>query len=135
MSAREDVLNAFVTKIGSGTSAGSRVYRTRREQLPALPALVVEQAGIQSEQIVLGYTDHTLNVDLIAYASGDTPDSAADTVLAEANALLQADPSLGLSGVSLLPNYSVDAPDVEQYDNARLVHRYQVFYRTATTAI
>ena len=135
MSAREDVLNAFVSQIGTGTSAGARVYRTRREQLPALPALMIEQAGIQSEQIVLGYTDHTLSVDLIAFASGDTPDSAADTVLAEAHALLMADPSLGVSGVSLLPAYSVEAPDVEQYDNARLAHRYQVFYRTATTAL
>lgn len=139
MSTRESVLAAIATILGAAGTVtalvSNRIYRTRREQIGALPALQIEQDGADSQEIVLGKSDTTLNVVLTAYAAGDTPDSAPDAALAAAHAALMADLTLGLGAdVQLQPNYTLDAPQVDSFDYVALAHRYQVFIRTALNA-
>ena len=140
MSTRETILAAIQTVLlaaGAVTAlVGTRVYRTRREQIATVPAIQIEQDGIESEQIVLGYTDHTMDVVVTAFGEDDTPDKAPDATLSAAHAALMADPTLGQSGgVQILPNYSVDAPNVDGIDFRAIAHRYRIFFRTATNAL
>lgn len=140
MSTRETVLEAVRTTLANAsavaTLVGTRVYRTRREQLAALPAIEIEQSGINSEQVVIGRQDHTLDVTVTAYATAETPDSAPDAVLAAAHAALFADRTLGLGAdVQIMPNYAAETPQVDGFDYGALAHRYQIFFRTAPTAI
>lgn len=140
MSTRETILAAVQSVLLAATAVtalvGTRIYRTRREQITAVPALQIEQDGVEAEQMVLGYTDHTMDIVITAFGEGDTPDSAPDAALSAAHAALMADPTLGQSnGVQILPNYRADPPNVDGIDFATIAHRYQVFYRTATNAL
>ena len=128
MTTREDVLAAFATKLAS--VASGRVYRSRREQLPTLPAVIVEPDSARSEELALGAMDHELVVRVEVLAKGDTPDSAADATLLAAHTALIADRSLGLSnGIPLLPEFETDW-NFDDYDYVRATHRYKVTYRT-----
>ena len=104
MSTRETILAAFATKLAG--VAGGRVYRARREQIPTLPAIVIEQAGMQSDETVLGMTDHLLTVSVAVLATGETPDSAVDATLTAAHSAILADFTLGLGNeVNLLAHW------------------------------
>ena len=128
MSARETILAAFQTAL-SGLASG-RVYRSRMEQLPALPAIVITPDGEDAEEKLLGVMDAELTVNVSIYAKGDTPDSAADSLLSAVHAALSADLSLGLgSDVQIQPRRRVNW-EFDQYDEARIAARYTVFYRT-----
>ena len=128
MSTRETILAAFATQLAS--VASGRVYRSRREQLPTLPAIIIEPDSSQASEIALGAMDHELTVSVSCYAKGDTPDNAADSTLLAAHNALIADRSLGLgNGVLLLPDFAADW-SFEDYDHVRASHRYRVTYRT-----
>lgn len=130
MSTRESILAAFATQLAA--VASGRVYRSRREQLPTLPAIIIEPVAGRSEEIALGAVEHELTVSVAVFAKGDTPDSTADATLLAAHTALIADRALGLgaaNGVTLMPDFDVDW-NFEDYDYVRAEHRYRVIYRT-----
>lgn len=128
MTIRESILAAFATQLAS--VASGRVYRSRREQLPTLPAVIIEPTAARSEEIALGAMDHELTVSVAVFAKGDTPDNAADSTLLAAHTALIADRSLGLgNGITLMPDFTADW-SFEDYDYVRAEHRYRVTYRT-----
>lgn len=130
MTTRENILAAFATVMAS--VASGRVYRSRREQLPTLPAVIIEPAGCRSEELALGVMDHELTVSVAVFAKGDTPDNAADATLLAVHTALFADSDLGLgagNGVTLMPDFEADW-NFEDYDYVRAEHRYRVLYRT-----
>ena len=129
MSTRETILAAVVTTL-SGL-AGGRVYRSRGEQLPTLPAIVIAPVSEAASELVLTKADRQLSVSITIYAKGDTPDSAADTILSAAWAALFAAPDLGLgSDVQLLPDHNVQW-QFENYDEAEVGLFVTFSYRTA----
>lgn len=128
MSTRETILAAFATQLAS--VASGRVYRSRREQIPTLPAVLILPRGGRSVEFVLGVMDNELTVSVGVLAKGDTPDTAADATLLAVHAALIADRSLGLGNdVQLLPDFEYD-PDFEDYDYCQAPHLYRVTYRT-----
>lgn len=128
MSTRENILAAVATAL-AGVASG-RVYRERKEQLPALPAVVILPGEERAEEVMLGAMDADLDVAIEIYAKGDTPSAAADATLAAVHAALMADLSLGLGAdVQIRPRHSVRW-DYDQYDEARAVVVYTVAYRT-----
>ena len=130
MSTRETILAAFATVMSS--VASGRVYRSRKEQLPTLPAVIIEPVGVESTELALGAMDHDLTVTVAVYAKGDTPDTAADATLLAGHTALIADRALGLgaaNGVTLLPGFTADW-SFEDYDYVRASHTYRVMYRT-----
>lgn len=128
MSPRETLLAALQTTL-SGLCAG-RVYRSRKEQLPALPAIVIRPATEIDLGEMLGVTDATLTVAIAIYAQGDIPDQAADAVLADVlTALKTADP-LGLgSDVQIKPARRIDWA-FEAWDDAEVTLTIEISYRT-----
>lgn len=128
MSTRETLLAAVAATL-SGVASG-RVYRSRREQLPVLPAVIVTPSSESAEEELIGIGYRRLDIAIDVYASGDTPDTAADAVLAAAWAALAADPGLGLgSEVQLRMAHSIDW-DFEEYDHVRATLRVTLDYRT-----
>lgn len=130
MSTRENVLAAIATAL-SGLASG-RVYRSRREQLSTLPAIVIEPERESASEEALGVTDRRLDVAIAVYANGDIPDNAADSTLAAAWAALYATPTLGLgSNVQLEPGHAVEW-DFDDFDYVRAILRVTINYRTTT---
>ena len=135
MSARETLLAAVASTLVTASVASGRVYRSRREQLPTLPAVIVTPAAEDANEDVMGREDATLTVDLDVYARGDAPDNAADATLAAAWAALRATPTLGLGvDVQLMPGRRI-AWDFEDFDYVRATLSVAYFYRTATGAM
>lgn len=135
MSTCETILAAIKTKLVNANVAAGQIHHTRREQISVLPCVEIEQAGMQSQENVIGMTDHSLTVAVAVLAKGDIPDSAADPVRMAVHAALMADLSLGLGNdVQLRVNWETADPEVDNYDYARIVHRYTVDYRTTTGA-
>lgn len=135
MSQRETILAAVAATLVTANVASGRVYRTRREQLPTLPAVIVEPRGELAEEAVIGMSDAELSVAVAVYARGDIPDQAADTTLAAVHAALMATPQLGLgSDVMVMPKRDINW-DVEEYDTARVTLNYTINYRTAIGAM
>ena len=133
MSSRETLLAAVATAL-AGVASG-RVYRSRKEQLPTLPAVVILPASEDANEEVLGREDASLSVDLEVYAKGDTPDNAADATLAAVWAALRATPTLGLgTDVQLMPGRRINW-DFEDYDHVRATLTVTYLYRTATGAM
>jgi hypothetical protein len=129
MSSRESILAATAAAL-SGL-AGGRVYRERKEQLPAVPAIVITPAAEDAQEAVLGVMDAELQVRIEIYAKGDTPSAAADALLSSVHAALMADLSLGLGPeVQIQPRRAVHW-DSENYDDVRVAVTYTIFYRTS----
>ncbi len=127
MSQRETLVAALHTAL-SGLCSG-RVYRTRKEQLPALPAIVIRPLSGKELGGMIGYSDATLTVAIEIYAHGDTPDQAADPVLSAVLGLLQAS-SLGLPGnAQINPEIEYDWA-VENYDDSGVTLHLDITYRT-----
>lgn len=132
MSTREALLSAIVSALTGVASGG--IYRSRREQLSALPAVVVTPHSEESSEALLGASDHRLTVTLDVYAKGDTPDSAADPVLAAVWAALSAAPALNTGDAFIEQTHSIEW-DFEEYDHVRASLRVTINYRTATGAM
>lgn len=124
---REPILAALQSTL-SGLCAG-RVYRTRKEQLPALPAIVIRPDSENDPGDMLGVIDSTLSVAIAIYAQGEIPDQAADSVLEQVLAALRADSTLGLSDTQLLPPRRIEWA-FENYDDAEVTLRIDISYRT-----
>lgn len=128
MSTRDTILAAVATAL-SGV-AGGRVYRSRREQIPTLPAVIIEPISEDAEERALSRMDRLLSVGVSVLAKGDTPDNAADATLAAAWAALYAAPDLGQgSDVQIDPRHTIEW-DFEDYDYCRATLRVSVMYRT-----
>lgn len=130
MSTRETILAAFATVMAS--VASGRVYRSRREQLPTLPAVIIEPVSASASEIAMSAMDHELFVTVAVYAKGDTPDNAADATLLAGHTALIADRALGLgsaNGVTLMPDFAANW-SFDDYDYVRAEHTYRVLYRT-----
>ncbi len=133
MSTRETLLAALHTSL-SGLSGG-RVYRSRKEQMPTLPAIVIRPESEEDTGEMLGVTDTVLTVAVEIYARGDIPDQAADATLSDVYAAVVATPDLGLGGdVQILPGRSVTW-EIEDYDDAGVTLRLRILYRTALGAM
>lgn len=132
MSQREAILSAVATCLAA--LAGGRVYRSRREQLAELPAIVIEPISSYSTERVLGFVDHDMTFEVAVLAKADTPETGADATLVSAHALLLSDLTLGISAdVQLDPTFE-SSWDYSDYDYVRAAHRYRVSYRTAAGA-
>lgn len=128
MSTRETILAAFATQLAG--VAGGRVYRSRREQIGTLPAVIVSPDSASGEEFVLGSTDHDLTVAVFILAKGDTPDSAADATVVAVHAAIMGATDLGLgSDVQVSQRFETEW-DFEDYDYVRVILRYRVSYRT-----
>jgi hypothetical protein len=78
-STRKSILNAIQTVLSS--ISDSRVYRARKEQFPALPAIVITTIEENSVEISIGRCHSELLVGISVYAKSDIPDDGADDVL------------------------------------------------------
>lgn len=133
MSRREDILAAFKTVLTG--LAGGRVYRSRKEQIPDLPAIVIEPARVSMMEQPIGISDQSLTVAVQVLAKGDVPDSAADTTLSSIHAAVMADITLGLgSDVQVSQDVEIEW-DLEEFDHVRAILLYRVRYRTAIGAL
>lgn len=133
MSTTETILAAVASAL-AGVADG-HVYRSRREQLETLPAVIVLPESADGAEDVIGVEDGTLVVAVEVYAKGDTPDTAADATLSAIWSALCAAPNLGLgSDVDLIRRRRVDW-DFEDYDHVRATLHVSYLYRTATGAM
>lgn len=136
MSTRETILAAAASTLVTASVAAGRIYRTRREQLGTLPAVVVEPGRQAGQETMLGVMDHEFEIACRVFAQGDVPETAADATIAAMHAALFANLSLGLgSDVQLLPRYDMSEPNIENYDSVEIVVRYPVTYRTAFASL
>lgn len=127
MSARETLLAALQTTL-SGLCSG-RVYRSRKEQLPALPAIVIRPESEEGAGDLLGRQDATLLTAIDIYASGDIPDQTADPILAAVESALFAAPDLGLGpDVQIKPGRRIEW-DIENFDDGRATLHIEIIYR------
>ena len=102
MSLRETVLDAIVAAV---QTCAPFVARSRGEQLPALPAIIVRPQSATRDPAVIGVRQSQFSVALEIYAAGDIPDQAADAVLDAIDAALDRPDPLGLGAAAqLLPD-------------------------------
>lgn len=128
MSTRETILQAIKVKL-SGLADG-RVYRSRKEQLPALPAIVVLPAAANTDGEMLGVTDWLFGVAVNLYGREDIPDQAIDPLLDQVLALLAPSNALGLGDdVQIRPSRRLDW-NFESYDDLQVVLYLDIDYRT-----
>lgn len=128
MSARDNILVALRTAL-SGLCDG-RVYRSRLDQLPVLPAIIITPESETDTGEMLGCTDATLTVAISIYARADIPDQAIDPILAAVLAALRTDSTLGLgSDVQIQPSRRIDW-DIQNYDDGAATLHIDITYRT-----
>ncbi len=124
---REQILTALQAAL-VGLCAG-RVYRSRKEQLPEVPAIVIRPETEEISGDWLGVTDAVLTVSLEVYARGETPDQAAESTLNSLLAILNAADPLGLgSDAQIRPALRIDW-NFENYDDAQVIVRIDIDYR------
>jgi|GEM_PF-4037432 len=131
MSARATILAAIASVLS--TLVSGRVYRSRLEQLPDVPAIVIEPISEDASEQVLGQLDRRLQVAVRIFARGDIPDDAADPVLSAAWAALSAPASLGAE-VQVEVAHSV-LWETDDVDTVRATLGIAVGYRTAINAM
>mgnify|MGYP001324539806 CR=1 FL=1 len=128
MSARDNILVALRTAL-SGLCDG-RVYRSRLDQLPVLPAIIITPESETDTGEMLGCTDATLTVAISIYARADIPDQAIDPILAAVLAAIRTDSTLGLgSDVQIQPSRRIDW-DIQNYDDGAATLHIDITYRT-----
>jgi len=128
MSARDNILVALRTAL-SGLCDG-RVYRSRLDQLPVLPAIIITPESETDTGDMLGCTDATLTVAISIYARADIPDQAIDPILAAVLAAIRTDSTLGLgSDVQIQPSRRIDW-DIQNYDDGAATLHIDITYRT-----
>lgn len=128
MSARESILAALQSAL-SPILPGA-VWRSRRDQLPTLPAIVIRPESEDDAGEILSVQDATLTVAIDCYARGEIPDQAADPILSAVIGALRADPSLGLgSDVQVMPARRIEW-STENHDDAQATLRVDIAYRT-----
>jgi hypothetical protein len=131
MSLRESVLAAVAAKLVAAGVASGRVYRSRQEAIETLPAVTVEPVAEQVGESVIGLLDRTLSVAVAVLVKGDTPDSAADSLVEAVTAAMMADRTIGLgSEVQVASEHDIRW-DFEDFDLARVTVTFQISMRTA----
>jgi hypothetical protein len=128
MSTRENILAALHAQLS--TLLPASVYRSRREQLPALPAIVIRPESDTDDGLMLGVRDSTLTVSIDIYADGEIPDQALDDLITDTLQALDADATLGLGAdVQILPARQIEW-STENYDHGQAQLRINITYRT-----
>lgn len=128
MTTRETLLEALHAALSPILPAA--VWRSRKEQLPSLPAIVILPQTEIDPGLMLGCTDSTLTVAIAIYARADIPDQAIDPLLADVLAVLRADATLGLgSDVQIQPARRIDW-DIQNYDDGAATLYIDIIYRT-----
>ena len=131
---REEILDQVQTYISgwlAETSLAAGVYRGRREQLPALPSLIIRPVIEESDSQIIGFREAALTVAIDIYARGDIPDQAADPVLQAVVSALEQSPTLGLSedsNIQVMPQRQVVWSE-DAFDDAQVSLRFQITYR------
>ena len=134
MSARESILAALQALLAPLVAAGC-IDRSRREQLPGLPAIVLRPGREVANEQLMGVTDRRLSVQVEVYASGPVPDAAADAVLAGAWAALAANRSLGVGIDAIVEGDHEIGWEFAATDQVRATLTVYVNYRTAFGAM
>ena len=131
MSAREDVLAAIAAILVTASVAGGRIYRTRQESIVTMPAVNVEPVSDQVDQPVIGRMDHMLRVAVNVFASGDTPDNAADATLDAVITTVLGNPTLGIGNSIQVHSAHEISWDFSDFDIARATVIFNISIRTA----
>lgn len=106
------------------------VWRSRTDQLPTLPAIVIRPESEEDPGQILTVHDVTLTVAIACYARGEIPEQALDPILSDVINALQSDPTLGLgSDVQVMPPRRIEW-DSENDADARATLRVDITYRT-----
>ena len=130
-SAREDVLAAIKNILITANVAGGRVYRTRQESIVTLPATNVEPVAAKVGQPVIGREDQMLQAAVNVFASGDTPDNAADATLDVVITTVTGNPTLGIgNSVQVSTEYEIGW-DFSDFDIVRATVIFNISIRTA----
>lgn len=127
MSKRESVLAAIATLLTD--LADGRVYRSRREQLPALPCIVIEPESESTIEGPIGRINATLTVAISVFYQGEIPDQAGDTLISTVVQRIESSPGLGFSDGSVQAQIGTELSfDIENFDTGRAVIRARVDY-------
>jgi hypothetical protein len=131
MSTRESILAAAAAALVTAGVASGRVYRSRQEALPTLPAVIVEPLSESADEMPLGMLDRTLMIAVSVHASGAPGDNAADATVALVESTLLGDRDLGL-GPEVQIRSAVDTRwEFDEQDMVRVSLTFNVSYRTA----
>lgn len=98
MTKREQILAAVKTKLQTMSSiSSSKVFRSRVDPFLAenLPGVTIEPAGDVVISATIAYIDWKLNVRIITFTQGETPDQVADPIIAEIHSKMMSDETLG----------------------------------------
>ena len=124
---RESILSALQSALYS--FAGGRVYRSRKEQLPQLPAIVIRPESEDELGEMVGCVDSRLTVAIEVYAKGDIPEQAAETTLNQILGVMRLADPLGLGPDVQISHNRRITWNVDGYDDAQVVVLIEINYR------
>lgn len=130
-SLRENVISAAAAALVTANVAGGRVYRSRWHALPELPGVTVTPLGESADEAPLGMLDRTLSLAVTVHASGSPADGAADATLAEVEAAMFADRTLGLGSDVQIKSAMETRWDFDDADVVRVAAIFSISMRTA----
>jgi len=134
MSARESILAALQVLLAPLVATGC-IDRSRAEQLPSLPAIVVRPGRETASEQLMGMIDRRLSVQIEIYAQGPVPDAAADSVLAGVWAALATNRNLGLAMDAFVEGEHDVGWEFAATDQVRATLTAYVNYRTVFGAM
>lgn len=104
-SARETILSAIETAIAGTTGLSGRIYRGRPYPvaLDQTPCIFLGWDTSNPNFQDIAQMDWFTTVRLAVVVRSETAETAADTVIGSAHALLMADPTLGGAALDILP--------------------------------
>jgi len=137
MSKRETILARMVSVLAGTTQVGSRIYRSRVTPIMRgeSPALVVEPVSDTATQDTLGTLQWQMTVRVAVIVRSETPDQAADAIVADVHSKLMSDATLGGYVTDLLPS-TTSFELLEADQPAGVVSmEFAVTYRTALNSL
>jgi hypothetical protein len=137
MSKRETILAQMVSALAGTTQVGSRIYRSRVTPIMRgeSPALVVEPVSDTATQDTLGTLQWQMTVRVAVIVRSETPDQAADAIVADVHSKLMSDATLGGYVTDLLPS-TTSFELLEADQPAGVVSmEFAVTYRTALNSL
>jgi hypothetical protein len=130
---RESILADIASSLGGTVQVGSRIYRSRVEQLASgeSPAIVIEPTGDSAEySLRLDRLDWSLTVRVAIIVRSSVPDQAADPIVEDVHSKMMNDLTAGGYALDVEPR-SVSFEMVEADQPAGVISmEYLVRYRT-----
>ncbi len=137
MSKRETILARMVSVLAGTTQVGSRIYRSRVTPIMRgeSPAMVVEPVSDTATQDTLGTLQWQMTVRVAVIVRSETPDQAADAIVADVHSKLMSDSTLGGYVTDMLPT-TTSFELLEADQPAGVVSmEFAVTYRTALNSL